>query len=163
MSRYWHIQYFGTNDAPYKNEDEIYKKLKSVKDLINKRHPSRKVYISAPILRLDNKNANNILKTYVDKLEVAEEKSVILHHNIQSSHLNKHGFNSYGTIELAEHFISRIQMFWCNEGSYKEFKCFNSAPSLETSKPVSFDNCGIDKNFPEFLLKYLSLNHPKIS
>ena len=50
-------------------------------------------------------------------------------------------------------------MFWCNEGSYKEFKCFNSAPTLETF--VSFHNFGIVKNSPEFLLKYLRLNHPK--
>ena len=107
------ILHFGTNDAPYKNEDEIYKELKCIKDFIKKRHPSCKVYISAPILRLDNKNANSILKKYVDKLKVVEEKSVILHDNILSSHLNKDGFhlNSYGTIKLAENFISRIRMF----------------------------------------------------
>ena len=52
-------------------------------------------------------------------------------------------------------------MFWCNEGSYKEFKFFNSAPTLETLNSVSFDNFGIDKNSPEFLLKQLRLNHPK--
>ena len=107
------ILHFGTNDAPYKNEDEIYKELKSIKDFINKRHPSCKVYISAPILRLYNKNANSILKKYVVKLKVAEENSVTLHDNIQSSHLNKDGLhnNSYGTIKLAENFISRIRMF----------------------------------------------------
>ena len=85
-----------------------------MKDFINKRHPSCKVYISAPILRLDNKNANSILKKYVDKLKVAEEKSVISHDNILSSHLKKKDvlhFNSYGTIELVENFISRIRMF----------------------------------------------------
>ena len=87
------ILHFGTNDAPYKNEDEIYKELKSIKYFIKKRHPSCKVYISAPILRLDNKNANNILKRYVDKLKVVEEKSVILHDNILSSHLNKDGLH----------------------------------------------------------------------
>ena len=107
------ILHFGTNDAPYKNEDELYKELKSIKDFIKKRHPSCKVYISAPILRLDNKNANSILKRYVDKLKVVEEKSVILHDNILSSHLNKDRLhlNSYGTIKLAQNFISRIRMF----------------------------------------------------
>ena len=79
------ILHFGTNDAPYKIEAEMYKELKSIKDFIKKRHPSCKVYISAPILRLDNKNANSILKKYVDKLKVVEEKSVILHENILSS------------------------------------------------------------------------------
>ena len=154
---------FGTNDAPYKNDDKIYKKLKSIKVFINKRHPSCKVYISAQILRLDSKNANSILQKYVDKSKVAEEKSVILHDNILSSHLNKDGLhlNSSGTIKLTENFISRIRMFWCNEGSYKEFKCFNSGPTLETSNSVSFDSVGIDKNSPEFLLKHLRFNHTK--
>ena len=66
------ILHFGTNDAPYKNEDDIYKDLKSIKDFKNKRHPSCKIYI---MLRLDNKNANSILKKYVDKLKVVEQKS----------------------------------------------------------------------------------------
>ena len=72
------ILHFHANEAPNKNEDEIYKNLKSIKDFINKRHPSCKVYVSAPILRLDNKNSNSILKKYVDKWKVVEEKSVIL-------------------------------------------------------------------------------------
>ena len=107
------ILHFGINDAPYKNEDEIYKELKSIKDFIKKRHPSCKVYISAPILRLNNKNTNSILKKYVDKLKVVEEKSVILHDNILLSHLNKDGLHlsSYDSIKLVGNFISRIRMF----------------------------------------------------
>ena len=107
------ILHFGTNNALYKNEDKIYKELKSIKDFINNQHPSSKVYISAPILRLDNKNANSILKKYADKLKVAEENAVILHDNILLSHLKKDGLhlNSYGTIKLAENFITRIRMF----------------------------------------------------
>ena len=98
-------------------------------------------------------------------MKVAEVKSVILHDNILSSNLSKDGLhlNSYGTIKLAENFISKIWMYWRNEGSYKEFKYFNSAPTLETSNYVSFDNFGTDKNSPEFLLKYLRLNYPKTS
>ena len=126
------ILHFGTNDAPYWNEDEIYKELKSIKDFINKRHPSCKVYISVPILWLDNKNANSILKN-ADKLKVVEEKSVILHDNILSSHLNKDGLhlNSYGTIKLGENVIKMIRMFWWNAGSYKEFKYFDNASTLK--------------------------------
>ena len=97
------ILHFGTSDAPYKNENEIYKELKSIKDLINKRHPSCKAYISGPILRLNNKNANSILKKYVDKLKVIEENSVIHYDNMLSSHLKKDD-----AIKLAEHFISRM-------------------------------------------------------
>ena len=64
-------------------------------------------------MRLDNKNANSILKKYVDKLRVVEEKSVILHDNILSSHLNKDGLqlNSYGTIKLAENFNEGLGSF----------------------------------------------------
>ena len=49
---------------------------------------------------------------YVDKLEVVEEKSVILHDNILTSHLNKDGLhlNSHDAIRLAENFISKIRM-----------------------------------------------------
>ena len=103
--------YFGTNDASYKNKDERYRELKSIKDLINKWHPSCKVYTSASILRLDHKKTYSILKTCVDKLKVTEEKSVILHDNMLSSHLNKDELhlNSLGTIKLAENVISRIR------------------------------------------------------
>ena len=52
-------------------------------------------------------------------------------------------------------------MFWCREDSYKELKCFNSAPTLETSSSISFDNFDIDKNSQRFLLKHLRLNHPE--
>ena len=41
------ILHFGTNDAPYKNEDEIYQKLKSINDFLTKGHTSCKVYKSA--------------------------------------------------------------------------------------------------------------------
>ena len=124
----------------------------------------KSLYISTNTT-IRQQNANNILRKFVDELKVAEEKSVILHDGILSSHLNKNGLhlNSYGTIRLAENFLSRIRMFSCNEDSYKEFKYFNSAPTLETSNSVSFDNFGIDKNSPEFLLKHLRLNPPKTS
>ena len=65
------------------------------------------------MLRLDNKNTNSILKKYVDKFKAIEKKSVILHDNILSSHLNKDELhlNSYGTTKLAENFASSIWMF----------------------------------------------------
>ena len=65
------------------------------------------------ILWLENKNANSILKMYIDKVKVVKEKSVILYGNILLSHLSKDGLHlsSYGTIKLAENFILRIHMF----------------------------------------------------
>ena len=39
------ILHFGKNDAPYKNEDEIYKELKSIQDFINKQiHLAKYIY-----------------------------------------------------------------------------------------------------------------------
>ena len=70
------ILHFGTNNAPYKNEDAIYKELKSIKDFTNKRHPSCKeiyIIISEPTLRFDNKNANSILRKYIDELKGVEK------------------------------------------------------------------------------------------
>ena len=61
---------FWTNDAPYKNEDVPYEELKQIKDLIVAHHPDRKnICISCPIVRTSNKNANNILKKYIDILK----------------------------------------------------------------------------------------------
>ena len=51
-------------------------------------------------------------------------------------------------------------MFWSNEDSYKELKCFNSTLTLETPNSFLFDNFGVDKNSSGFLLKHLPLDHP---
>ena len=93
------------------------------------------MYISAPILLLDNNNTNSILKKYVDKLKILEEKPVILHDNILSSHSNKDEFhlNSYDTIKLAENFISRIRVFSCNKGS-NGIQMFQQHPCLRNIK-----------------------------
>ena len=81
---------FITNDAPYKNKDEICEELKSIKDPIIKQHVACKgILISTPILRLDNKEANTILKRYLEKLKGIELNSVILDDNILSICLNK--------------------------------------------------------------------------
>ena len=41
----------GTNDAPYKKKDAIYKELKSMKNFINKRHPScKEIYININVM-----------------------------------------------------------------------------------------------------------------
>ena len=95
----------GRNNAPYKNEDNINKKLKSTISLINRQHPDCKgIFISTPFKRLVNKKANTILKRHVNKLKEVE---------VELSHLNKDGLhlNNYRTIRLAENFISRIWIF----------------------------------------------------
>ena len=100
----------GTNDARYENENILYKELKQIKDLIMAHHPDCKnIFISCPIVRTDNKKANNVLKKYIDILK--REENVIFHNNILESHLYRDGLhlNSNGTTMLAGNFISRIR------------------------------------------------------
>ena len=104
------ITHIGTNDASYKNENVLYEDLKQIKDLIIDHHPDCKnICIPCPIVRTDNKKANNVLKKYIDILK-REEKNVIFHYNILESHLYRYGLhlNSNGTTMLAGNFISRI-------------------------------------------------------
>ena len=71
------IIHIGTNDAPYKNENVCYQELKQIRDLIIGHHPDCKnIFISCPIVRTDNKKANNVLMKYTDILK-REEKNVI--------------------------------------------------------------------------------------
>ena len=64
------IIHLGTNDAPCKNENILYEELKQIKDLIIDHHPDCKnIFISCPIVRTDNKKANNVLKKYIDILK----------------------------------------------------------------------------------------------
>ena len=101
----------GTNNAPYKNENVLYEELKQIKDLITDHHPDCKnIFICCPIVRTDNKKANNVLKKYIDILK-RDEKNVIFQNNILESHLYRDGLhlNSIGTAMLAGNFISRIR------------------------------------------------------
>ena len=71
------IIHIGVNYAPYKNENVLYEELKQIKNLIIAHHPDCKnIFISCPIVRTDNKKANNVLKKYIDILK-REEKNLI--------------------------------------------------------------------------------------
>ena len=79
------IIHIGTNDAPYKNENVIYEELRQIKDLIIYHHPDCKnIFISCPIVRTDNKKANNVLKKYID---ILKEKKRMLFFIITFLHL----------------------------------------------------------------------------
>ena len=107
------IIHIGTNDGPYNNENTIYVEITKIKEVIKNHHPDCKnILISSPILRLDNKKAANVLKNYINILK-REEHNIILHDNINESHLHRNGLHLSvkGTIALAEIFISRIRRF----------------------------------------------------
>ena len=83
------IIHIGTNDGPYSNENAIYVEIKKIKEIIRTHHPNcRNIFISFPILRLDNKKAANVLKNYINILK-REEHNIILHDNINESHLHR--------------------------------------------------------------------------
>ena len=87
----------------------LYEELKKIKDFIIGHHPDCKnICISCPIVRTDNKKANNVLKKYIDILK-REEKNVIFHNNILESHLYRDGLhlNSNRTTMLPGNFTSR--------------------------------------------------------
>ena len=105
------IIHIGTNNAPYKNENILYEELKQIKDLIIDHYRDCKnIFTSCPIVRTDNKKANNVLKKYIDILK-REEKKVIFHNNILESQLYRDALHlsSNGTTMLAGNFISRIR------------------------------------------------------
>ena len=57
------IIHIGTNEAPYKKEDDMYEELKSIRDPINRQHPACKgIIISTPVIR--QQKANTILRRY---------------------------------------------------------------------------------------------------
>ena len=81
------IIHFGTNDGPYSDENAIYVEINKIKELIKTHYPDcKKRFISSPISRLDNKKAAIVVKNYINILE-REERNVILHDNINESHL----------------------------------------------------------------------------
>ena len=107
------IIHFGTNDSPYKTEDFIYKELVNVKEAITKFHPNCKnIVIPLPIVQIDRKEVNNILKKYNNILK-QEERHVTFYKNISASHLHRDGLhlNLNGTVILAGNLLSRICTF----------------------------------------------------
>ena len=68
----FHLIPYLTNDGPYNNENTIYQEIKENSGT-DKNLPSR--LYSSPILRLDNKQAVNVLKNYI-KILKGEEQNV---------------------------------------------------------------------------------------
>ena len=106
------------------SENAIYVEIKKIKELKETHHLDCKiVFISSPSLCLDNKKAANVLKNYTNIVK-REEHNIILHDNINESHLHGDGLhlNVKVSIALAENFISRIRRFSCNADSNRELK-----------------------------------------
>ena len=161
------------NDRPYSNENVIYVEIKKITELIKTHHLNCKnIFISSPILRLDNKKAANVLKSDINILK-REENNISLHDNTDESHLDLNGLHLIvkGTIELAENFISSIWRFWYNGDSNRDLKQNDNNILLTSTfehlitKNLNLRLISSNNDFKESvrsILKSLPSNHPQI-
>ena len=62
------LLHIGTNDAPFKNSNQITNEILLFKKFINHSHPEIAVIFSLPIMRTDNRTANKILNQHAHEL-----------------------------------------------------------------------------------------------
>ena len=104
------ILHIGSNDAPFKSSETILGEISDLRANILSILPSVKIYLSSPTLRVDNKNANEVLRDLKRKL-INYFKDVIVNDNVDSSCLGKKGLhlNPKGSGRLAINFISLMR------------------------------------------------------
>ena len=101
------ILHIGSNDAPFKTANAIANEITSLMSFIKKELPGVKIYISNPVIRLDDKKANNTLLKLADLFKQMEY-DIILNDNVDANCLGKRGLhlNPKGSGRLAINFIS---------------------------------------------------------
>ena len=104
------ILQIGSNDSPSKRGDEIANEIANLKAFIYKTLPNVRIFISCPIIRIDNKKANNTLRV-LDMILRNTYKDIIINDNIDISCLRKKGLhlNPKGSGRLAINFISLMR------------------------------------------------------
>ena len=109
------ILHIGSNDAPRKAADEIAEEMLNLKSFIELIVPGVKVFLSCPVLREDNKHANNTLFNLAEILDCMSHQvasiNVIVNGNIDSSCLGWGGLhlNPKGSGRLAVNYISLMK------------------------------------------------------
>ena len=103
------ILHIGTNDSTNKTSGQIINEINNLMNHIQEMHPKGKIYLSSPILRFDNPNANHTLeevRTYFKSLP-----NSILNCNIDKGCLGGKGLhlNPRGSGRLAINFISLMK------------------------------------------------------
>ena len=104
------ILQIGSNDSPSKTCDEIANEILNLKSFIHSALPNAKVFISCPVIRTDNKKANNTLRE-LDTVLKNTTKDIVTNDNIDSTCLGKRGLhlNPKGSGRLAINFISLMR------------------------------------------------------
>ena len=106
------ILQIGSNDSPFKHYQEIADEIENLKAFIHSKLPSTRIFISCPVVRTDNKKANNTLRQ-LDTLLRNTTKDVVINDNVDISCLGKKGLhlNPKGYGRLATNFISLMRCF----------------------------------------------------
>ena len=106
------LLHVGTNNCTNNTSDDVLKKLKSLKEYIEKVLPSCKVCLSLPTLRTDNSTASAVIRNLNTKL-MKLDYMLMDNSNISELHIGKKGlhFNEHGTRKIASNIISLIKRF----------------------------------------------------
>ena len=98
------------NDSPNKTSSQILNELLNLKEHIETTLPTCKVFLSAPVMRLDESKAELTLKHLTCSMKALD--NIILHENIDGSCLGRMGLhlNPRGSGRLAINFLSQMRL-----------------------------------------------------
>ena len=103
------IVHVGTNDTPYKPSCDIVKELVMLRKFIENHLPGSKVFLSSPIMRVDNQLANSTIRKINNDLK--NISNVIMNDKLDGHCLGRKGLhlNQQGSGKLAVNFITQMQ------------------------------------------------------
>ena len=101
--------HIGSNDAPHKTGKDIFNEILGLKSFILFMLPTVTIYLSCPVLRLDDARANLALRHL--SFEMKSLPNIIVNDKVDGSCLGKKGLhlNAKGSGRLAINFISLIR------------------------------------------------------
>ncbi len=103
------IIHVGTNDTPYKPSSDIVKELIMLRKFVENNLPGSNVYLSSPVMRLDNQLANSSIRKINNELK--NLYNVIMNDKLDGHCLGRKGLhlNRRGSGKLAVNFITQMQ------------------------------------------------------
>ena len=104
------ILHIGSNDSSYKSSNEIAGEISTLKEFIHCMLPSVRIFISCPVIRLDDKKANKTLRDLDLHLKY-NYNDIVVNDNVDASCLGKKGLhlNPKGSGRLAINYISLMR------------------------------------------------------
>ena len=104
------ILHIGSNDAQTKTSEEITVELENLKRYIEETLPTVRLFLSCPVVRCDNAQANATLRQ-LDKHLKTISPNIIINDNVDKSCLGKKGLhlNAKGSGRLAINYISLMR------------------------------------------------------